>query len=69
MENKKSQRINVILSMDNYEWLKQRSTEMGVSMSGFMSMALDNYRMQQVMASNITDIMKVAKAQGLLEEE
>ncbi len=69
MENKKSQRINVILSADNYEWLKQRSGEMGVSMSGFMSMALDNYRMQQAMASNITDIMKVAKMQGLLEEE
>ncbi|MGI2796968.1 hypothetical protein ACRS7A_22460 [Bacillus cytotoxicus] len=69
MENKKSQRINVILSADNYEWLKRRSGEMGVSMSGFMSMALDNYRMQQALASNITDIMKVAKVQGLLEEE
>jgi hypothetical protein len=63
--NKETQRVSILLSYDNYSWFKQRAAEMGVSMSGFMAMALDSYKTQQIMASQIPSMLEAMEKLNL----
>lgn len=65
--DRKTQRVNVILSHDNYMWFKERASEMGVSMSGLMAMALDSYKMQQIVANQMPEMLEVAKRLDMLK--
>lgn len=67
---KEKQRVNITVSKEVYEFFKNGASDMGVSMSAYMALALNEYMKQQVVSSQLPQLMEMyesLRVQGKVE--
>lgn len=59
VEESKYKRFHMRMSHDLYNWYAEESDRLGVSVSAFMIMAMNEYRKQQATMTGLPDMVKM----------